>query len=326
MPPSVSARRSGGGQDLAGRRTRCRPIMVRILTAALAAVALAVVPVPPAHAQADFGVSAPADPIATAAGAVVDTSIAISNNAREAATFAIEQVTLEPGDDGRLRTVDDPDDIWAGNVNFPPNVEVGPGERKQIPVRIRVPASLQPDLYFVGFAVGPAAAAVPGRVIVRNRVSTFVVVEIPGKRDARVRVTRHQAPGFLVGREIRGHYRVENAGRNNLRFRSQVRIDSRDGENLAVINATDEGMLLLPAGTHRRLTYEWAMSGLIRLVQPNIEVTYPDGPKLAAVTQRGPTVVVVAPEVLAAAAGLLLLLAGLLVRRRVRRHRARAAA
>jgi hypothetical protein len=185
-----------------------------------------------------------------------------------------------------------------------------------------MPADAKPNLYLIGFLVEPAVHGPTGAVVVRNRIVSYITLDVPGPRHVDVRLAWHHVPRFAVGHALTGEFRVTSPAGSNVRFRGQVRVDSAlRHHNLGVVPATGTEPLLLAGGAGRTVSYHWKVSGFGLLARPEVEVSYPQGTAtMGTVTATGPVVLVVTPGALVATGVLLVAGAlGLAWRRRSRR-------
>ncbi len=312
----------------------------RILTAVIAAVAAAILPVAaatPASAAPEpadtvgLAVSTQPEPIEAAAGTTVDSWLLLTNTGDQPLEVRVRTVRLVPQDGGRLQMVDEPDPLWTGRVHLPAKTTVPPATRKRLPVQLDVPAKALPDLYLVGLLVVPVTPDQPaGEITVRGRILSVLTIEVPGPRERELAVDLGELRRLQVGHSIEGHLTIRNIGDATAQTRGQVRVDSAtNGANHAVIVATGERLRLMPAGTSREFDYTWRTGRWFTLARPTALVTYGNGgPVLGEVTVTGPPVLLLSPELVFLIALLVTATAAAiwrLVRRRRGAHQPRAA-
>jgi hypothetical protein len=257
----------------------------------------------PAHADdkpVSFGVSAPADVQPARPGELVKTWLGLSNQLDQPMTLQVRMVTMRPADDGKFDVVDSPDPMWAPQVKGPGTVDLPPKGSVRAPVEVQMPEGLAPDIYLIGFVVEPQNKSTePGAIIVRSQISSFITLEVPGKRHREISVPWHRMPRFQIGRRVHASFRVVNAGLGTALFRGQVRENTFTGRNVAVVQATGEQPMLIPSHTARTVSYTWEASGLLHIGSAHLEVSYPTGSSTMGTVERdGPLMIIIPPETL----------------------------
>lgn len=271
---------SAGGRRLAGALT------------VLSVVALAALARPAVADGTELSLGTPPEATVGRPGATVESWVAVGHSGDRPSSVWLRQVALAGRDDGRLDVVE-PGPPWAGALEVPARVDLGPSEVRRVPVRVRVPASAAPSLYLLGVVAQPAPAA--GRGALAGRIVAYLTLEVPGARRPELAVVRHEVPRFAVGSELRGRFRLANRGRVSTAFRGQVRLEAPGDRVLAVVPAGDRQLVSL-VGTARTVSYEWRPGGFLAVVRPELEVAFPTGTgRMGTVTSRGPLVVVVHP-------------------------------
>jgi hypothetical protein len=164
-----------------------------------------------------LAVSIPPDPAPAPKGAAVRIPIRIVNPGSQTVTAGIAQRAVLLGDNGHVTIGSRPDRVWEDRVTFAPaTVRLPPRSYAKVVISVRVPAGIGSDLHFVGFLVSPAATAA-GQVSVINQIGSFVTLDVPGPREAKLRVAL-QVPGFALARQARGTLEVANIGHSAVRF------------------------------------------------------------------------------------------------------------
>jgi hypothetical protein len=297
--------------------------MRRALAAALATV-IALLPAAASASAADgvdFGVSVSADPVRAQPGTVAETWIAVSNRSDRPVELEIRNVTLFPSKDGTFEVIDEPDATWAAALDHDRRVALAPREYLRVPVTVNVPA-VDPNLYIVGFLVETVIDPQPGAVTVRSRITSHIVLDVPGPRTTSVSAPWHRVPRLTIGRSVTGMVRVSNDGAATVQIRAQVRMDrSWRATNAGVIQATGERPQLLPAEAAKTISYGWRAGGPWFMGRPNIELSYAEGgPTLSSSRIPGPLVLVLPIETLLVLTAMGLLVVGIPLRRRRKRR------
>ncbi|GLZ00201.1 hypothetical protein [Actinoplanes sp. NBRC 103695] len=283
------------------------------LAAAIAATLLAVpAPVQAAPGGTSISVGGPAEPVVMRTGGSVTTSIRITNGTNTAERVALQLATLTPEDDGRLSVVDRADPAWSGRVDLPAQVTVPADGGIEVPVTVTAPASLPADYYLIGVLAEPVVTTPREGVQVNARVAAVLNMDVPGVREREVSAAFGSLPRFRFASELTGTVDVSNVGDAGAMTRTQVRIDDRDGRNLAVLPVSGEDLQLLPAGTKRTLGYAWTATDWVTVVRPRSDVSYlNDGEIVGDVTVRGSPIVLIAPAFIVTVAAAVALLVGL---------------
>jgi hypothetical protein len=298
----------------------------RLLAAALAACAIAIPA--PAHAEAAgsaIAVGGPAEPVVLRAGGVVSTSIRITNGTTKGARVALSLATLNPSNDGRLSVVDQADPAWAGRVKMPAQLTVPADSAVEVPVKVTAPATLPADYYLIGVLAEPIDTTPVNGVRVYARVAAVLNMDVPGQRVRRFTTSFGELPSLKIGSTLHGTVDVRNVGEAGAMTRTQVRIDDRNGRNVAVLPVSGVGLQLMPAGTKRTLSYSWTATGWLNIVRPTSDVSYlNDGKIVGDAGDRSGTVILIAPQLIVAI-GLAILLAAAIIGRLIYRRRRPAA-
>ena len=140
-------------------------------------------------------------------------------------TVNIAQRRVMLGDNGHVSMGASADAEWLGRVTFAPHTAtLGARQYAKVVTVVHVPASIGSDLHFVGFLVSPVAS-VRGQVAVINQIGSFVTLDVPGPREARLRVTL-QVPSFTLARQVQGSLQVANVGHSAVRFWGENNVTS----------------------------------------------------------------------------------------------------
>jgi len=273
-------------------------------------------------APRSLAVSVPPEPTPAPKGATQRIPIRVVNPGNQPVSATISQRRLRLGDNGRVSIGTGADPIWGSRVSFAPSEVTLPARAyADVVISVRVPADIGSDLHFVGFLVSPVASA-PGQVAVINQIGSFVTLDVPGPRQARLRVDL-RLPSFQLGRQAQGSVRIANVGHSSVRFWGESDTTSWPAGSVPVQQRFDPS--LAPVGTTRSLRVTARPAWPIGFVWVHGQIVYPTAnltsTKQAVFDRR---VLVVAPWVIVAAAALLVI-AILMVADRFRRHRRRRA-
>jgi len=277
-----------------------------------------------------LAVSIPSEPTPAPKGTTVRIPIRVVNPGNKPVTVTIAQRAVQLGDNGTVSIGTSADPQWGSRVTFvPPTASLGPRQYANVDMVVQVPAGIGSDLHFVGFLVSPVAGA-QGQVSVINRIGSFVTLDVPGPRQARLQVTLTiqslTIPGFTIAREARGSLQVANVGHSAVRFWGENNTSSWPGGAGPEQQRFDTS--LAPVATTRSLPVTARPAWPVGFVTLQGQIVYPSA-KGSATTEVAfsKQVLVIDPWVIIVAAGLLLAGAYFLgLRRHRRRVRRRSAA
>lgn len=272
-----------------------------------------------------IAVSIPSEPTPAPKGTTVRIPIRVVNPGNKPVTVTIAQRAVLLGDNGSASIGASADPQWGSRVTFvPPTAVLGARQYANVDIIVQVPAGIGSDLHFVGFLVSPVATA-QGQVSVINQIGSFVTLDVPGPREARLGATL-QLPSFTLARQAQGSLQVANLGHSAVRFWGENNTTSWPGGT-----ATDQQRYdtsLAPVATTRSITVIARPAWPVGFVSLKGQIVYPSATgsatKEVAFSKR---VFVIDPWVIIVAAGLLLagaFLSG--IRRHRRRVRRRSAA
>ena len=283
-----------------------------------ASVAQATAAAKPVGGPRSLAVSVPPDPVAIKPGTSAKTLARISNPTDAPVKVTVESRVLSLGDNGKVAIGAEPDPRWSTLVDFPKGVLTIPAESYiDVPLTVRVPAHLQPNLYFVGFLVSPVVTA-SGSLQVINQIGSFVTIDVPGARMRKLTAI-FDVPSIVLGSHVHGLLRVANVGPAAVRFWGENDTTSLPGGTF-VQQRLDPS--LLPSRKSRFFTVTAKPAWLVGMVKLQVHVIYPG--RTEATTKEmtfTKQVLVVSPVVPGGLTLLLLAIAGLFWRSRRKRRR-----
>jgi hypothetical protein len=234
----------------------------------------------PAHAASStrglggaraLAVSVPPDPVPVRAGSTIHTLIRVLNPNHKPVLVTITSRRLILGDNGKVMLGSGPDPRWQRLAHFPARMLRIPAEGyRNIPLAVRAPRRLRPDLYFIGFLVTPVATQV-GTIKVINQIGSFVTIDVPGPRFRKL-IGRFDLPSFVFGSHAEGTLRVTNTGRASVEFWGESDTSASPG---GTVRQTRLDPYLLPIGRSRTITVSGKPSWPIGIVTVTAHITYP---------------------------------------------------
>jgi len=291
------------------------------LTVALTAPAGALAaPVSPASDKADFSVSTPAEPLEPTANGTVATELTVANNGTRQLDVKLRAVGVLPLDDGKVSLDEQSDPAWAKEAAYPGSLSLAPHSLRRVPVSLRMPAGLLPDVYLLGFVVEAQPHDGGADIRVYHRVGALITVQVPGPRERRLDLEL-EPTGFLhIGSTLDGSFKVRNVGSAAALGRGQVQVnEARSRENVAVVQATDK-MELFPAGTSRQVAFEYVTHGWFLYARPQAQLLYGNGTSaMQSVIREGEPVLIIPWRTIIVACLILLALTAYLIWRRRQR-------
>lgn len=259
----------------------------------------------PSPTEQGLALSQPEAPTPAPKGTTVRTRIRVVNPGGRPVTISIAQRRAILGDNGQVSMGAGADPQWRGRVSFhPATLTLGARQYANVDIDVRVPSTIGSDLHFVGFLLSPVAAAAPGQVSVVNQIGSFVTLDVPGPREARLRVTL-QIPSVKIARQARGTLRVANVGHSAVRFWGESDTTSSPGGGAPHQQRFDTS--LAPVSTTRSLHVTARSAWLVGFVRLRGQIVYPSttaSATTAAVFSK--RVLIIDPRVIIAIAGLLL--------------------
>jgi len=218
-----------------------------------------------------LAVSIPAEPTPAPKGATVRIPIRVVNPSSNPVAVTIAQRQVVLGDNGHV-SMGSVDPQWHGRVTFlPPTATLGARQYANVVIVVHVPATIGSDLHFVGFVVSPVSTA-QGTVSVINQIGSFVTLDVPGPREARLQATL-QIPGFTLGRQAHGSIQVANVGHSAVRFWGEN--DDTSWPGGAALDQQRFETHLAPVATTRSLPVTARPNGPVGFVQIRGQIIYP---------------------------------------------------
>ena len=252
------------------------PLLIAVLVATILLLAAStaqadlVVPTPVGGPRA-LAVSVPPDPVPIQAGARGNALARVINPNHAPVRVTITSRALSLGNNGKVTVGRGPDRRWQRFVHFPARRLTIPAQGYlDIPLSIRVPRRIEPDLYFIGFLVTPIASS-PGAVQVINQIGSFVTIDVPGPRLRKLSAA-FDLPSFVLASDVHGTLRITNTGRAAVRFWGENDTTSSPGGELQQQRLDPS---LLPRGTSRYISVSGKPAWPIGFVTMTVHVTYP---------------------------------------------------
>jgi hypothetical protein len=264
-----------------------------------------------------LAVSVPPDATSIAPGNAATIPVRVVNGGARTIVVTLTERGVVLGNDGSARMTVGPDPRWRNRVVLPVKPFPVPARSYvTVPVTVRLPARISPDLYFIGFVVTPQASGVRGIAVV-NQIGSFVTIDVPGPRLRKVSAVL-VAPNFVFGTRMQGSVRIRNVGHASAQLWGENDTTSSPGGGVPTQQRIDKS--LLPVETARSFTVTGKPAWPIGIVTMKIHLIYPyrdaDATTELVATQR---TLVVSPLGLAAILGALAVVA--LVWRLRRRRR-----
>ncbi len=306
--------------------TRTRGVTTLLVTSlaiftALGANAIPSWAVAPSGNPRPLAVSVPTEPTSALPGAIATVKIRVANPGIDDVTVTIAGAAPELGDNGQVTVKSGQDPVWQGRVDYPvaPSTIPPQGYIEKF-LTIRMPAQIDPDLYFIGFVVTPAPTG-KGNIQIVNQIVSFVTVDVPGPR-VRELAAAIDGSGFVFGTHFDATVDVHNTGKAAARFWAESNTTASPGDDASHQQRIEK--LLLPKGRSRSFSVSGKPNWFGGVVTVKVRVTYNDQTETSTreivLTKR---VVVVNPIGLAIVVILFGLAIVLLLRRRGRNRRRR---
>jgi hypothetical protein len=308
-------------RKLATRACRTSALTATAIAVAAGAAAPAFAALGPAGRPRPLAVSVPAEAAPLGPGSTGRIPLRLVNPGTAPVTVQVTGRQVVFGDDGRV-TIAGPDPQWEHRVDFPSEpLTVAARSYRDVPVTVRMPARISPDLYFVGFLVTPLPNA-GGNLTYVNQVGSYLTIDVPGPRSRALAADLHLPAFSLTSHSVRGTLEVRNVGRAAANYWVENDTTATPGSSDPRQERRDRS--LLPTGRSRAIVVEAEPSFPIALATIRVHVFYPGRTDAATreivLTKR---VLVVKPLALAALGGILLVGGVWYGRRRRRRRRRR---
>jgi hypothetical protein len=267
-----------------------------------------------------LAVSVPPDATSIAPGKDATVPVRVVNGGAHAIVVTLTERGVVLGNDGSARITVGPDPRWQNRVALPVKPFTIPARSYvTVPVTVRLPARISPDLYFIGFVVTPQASSVRGIAVV-NQIGAFLTIDVPGPRLRQISAVLI-APNLVFGTSTHGSVRIRNIGHASAQLWGENDTTSSPGGGIPTQQRIDKS--LLPVGTARSFTVTGKPAWPIGIVTMKIHLIYPyrdaNATTELVATQR---ILVVNPLALAATLGALTVVALAWGRRRRRRRKA----
>ena len=264
-----------------------------------------------------LAVSVPAEPVLAKPGAPLHTFIRVLNPGRRPVLVKITSQQLILGNNGKVTVSPRPGPSWERRVGWPSRELRIPAQGyHDVPLTVRVPRHLPPDLYFIGFLVTPLATQT-GSLKVINQIGSFLTIDVPGPRLRKLN-GELGLPGFVLGSQANGTLQITNVGHASVDFWGETDTNASPGGKL---QQTRLQTYLLPEGRTRTLTVSGKPAWPIGFVTLTSHIVYPG--RTEATTKEltlSKRVLVISPWVLIVLGGLLVAIALVIIRARRRGH------
>ncbi|MEU4236936.1 hypothetical protein [Actinoplanes sp. NPDC026619] len=271
--------------------------MLKRAVALAAAVAVAAGPTAPAGAapvphptttgSADFSVSTSAEPVSPGTDGIVHTQLTVANNGTHPLTVKLRSVKVEPQDNGQSVLTDDADPTWTPGVTVNPSLQLAAHTYRSVPVTIKVPPSLLPDVYLLGFVAEAQPVDPDGAVRIYHRIGALVTLQLAGARQRQLKIIFTPNRFLTIASTFDGGFTVANVGDASALARSQVRLGDR-------LIRTSDSMALIPTGTSRYAEFHYRVHGFFLWARPQAQVNYGNGTAtLQTITGHGDRLLVI---------------------------------
>ena len=240
-------------------------------------------PSPGPRTPRSLAVSVPADAVRLSPGETSPIRIRVLNPGSTPVTVTVKGEGVILGDNGTTRFTGAADPQWAGHTDFPRGDLTVPAQGYiDVPITVHMPASISPDLYYIGFLVTPVASA-SGNVVVINQLGAFFVIDVPGARVRKLTADL-DVPGFnwgpihlgglLIGERVVGELTAHNVGPSSVQFFGEN--DATSSPFGGTPSQQRIGKSLLPIGRSRSFQVSAQPGFLIDMVTMTVTLTYPD--------------------------------------------------
>jgi hypothetical protein len=213
----------------------------------------------------------PADPVEIAAGTRAKALVRIINASATPVPVTVESRRLSLLDNGKVTIGARPDARWERRARFPSGRLTIPARGyRDIPLTMRVPRGLAPDLYFVGFLVTPVPTK-SASIQVINQIGSFVTIDVPGPRQRELG-GRFSMPSLVFGSRANGTLHISNTGHAAVRFWGENDTRSSPGGSARQLRLDPS---LLPVGRSRATTVSGKPAWPVGIVTVTAHITYP---------------------------------------------------
>ena len=200
-------------------------------------------------------------------GEEITSFITITNSSDETKTFYADAKDFVPrGEGGSARLVFDDEereDSLTNWVSFPtPQVRMGPGERREIPIIFTVPEDVGPGGYYGAVVFGPDPPEDmdnEGALIsLTHQVGVLALFQVEGMVDetARIREFVTDQSFYNTPFDVEFLTRMDNMGNVHIKPVGSIKVTNMVGSEVVNLPVNDLGSNVLPSTT-RRFTTGW---------------------------------------------------------------------
>lgn len=196
---------------------------------------------------------------------VLEISIENPTDAKITAVPVVNDFVASDSEDGEPRLIlEETDDARPKNslkdlVQDIESVELGPHEKKEVPVTLSVPEDASSGGYYGAIRFVPAETSGDGNVGLSASVGTIVLVRVPGDLTERLDLVQlsaaqdGKAKGFLTSGNVQVLTRLKNSGDIHVQPFGKVQVKNMFGKTVAEyeLNDSDPRANILPDSTRR---------------------------------------------------------------------------
>jgi hypothetical protein len=177
---------------------------------------------------------------------------------------------LPPGQRGDGDTILDWVEFTRGRI------EVMPGESAEVPVTIRIPASVEPGNYqaFIGFSAASKRYQAEAQALAGEAKGVVVRLAMPDQRIEGVRLARFVVDRFVTGNDEHvATVMLENVGEVAVAPVGDIIFFNNRGEEVGAITVNAQGDILAP-GTTKTFTEPVPVTSGLGRYKANLRLTY----------------------------------------------------
>jgi hypothetical protein len=200
------------------------------------------------------------------AGTALETKIKVSNEQRASQTVYLKFANFNAQDENGTPTFSDRQEDLAVWLAGPASVTVGPGETKEVPIRINIPADASPGGHFAAvffLSEPPGGAAEGAQVSISSELGSLILLRVGGEFDQAANILEFQTVGkkhFWTQLPIGFYYRFQDTGDDHLKPLGDVQITNTFGRVTKILPANTIDGSVLPKSV-RRFQTVWTQSG-----------------------------------------------------------------